>query len=75
MTRLVSLAIVLAGVGGACITYSDPCEGVACGDTEVCIALESGPRCVCRAGFVEAEDGTCVAEDAGDADAGPVDGG
>jgi hypothetical protein len=60
MTLRFALAAVLliAGVA-ACIAYEDHCQGVACGDGEVCLDLAAGPRCVCDDAHEDIE-GSCV---------------
>lgn len=52
--------LVLLAAAVACLDVdSDPCADVQCGEAEACVALASGPRCVCDAEHERVDD-ACV---------------
>ena len=53
-----ALVLGLASVA-ACVDRRDRCEGFGCPADRICIALITGPRCVCPDETTEV-DGTCV---------------
>ncbi len=67
---------VISAVAG-CLVYEDRCNGVVCGDGEVCIDIARGPTCVCD-DFHEAagddEGDGCVPLDDGADDSGGTSG-
>lgn len=70
---VVGASFVASVVGGAvvagCLVYEDRCQGVVCGDGEVCIDIARGPTCVCD-DFHETTEQGCVPLDDGSEDGG-----
>ena len=70
----IACALLVCSGASCLLPFEDRCDGVVCGDGQICLDLEDGPTCVCDY-YHEEVDGKCEPVEEEEVDAGPVDAG